>query len=171
MKTQTGPTNNSAPPSEAIDSKIYSAPKRFDVSTLMVVTVAYAFLFMLTSTVAGVNNSASVWASAIIGLFLAYIAIAQIVLFKGDYPRFASVVAGAAAFSLTVFAEGAIGIDNNGIWNSIAMAFLAGVFFGAPVGYFAGATVGGVFLISDMLRRHVLSRKFRREPKDDEDCW
>lgn len=171
MKTQAGPTENSELPSEAVDTKVYSAPKRFDVSTLMVVTVAYAFLFMLISTVAGMNNSASVWASAIIGLFLAYIAIAQIVLFKGDDPRFASVVAGAAAFALTVFAVSAFGIDNNGIWNSIATAFLAGVFFGAPVGYFAGATVGGVFLISDMLRRHVLSRKYRREPKDDEDCW
>lgn len=171
MKTQNGPTQNSELPSEVIDSKIYSAPKRFDIATMMVVTVAYAFLFMLISTVVGMNNSTSVWASAIIGLYLAYIAIAQIVLFKGDEPRFASVVAGAAAFSLTVFAVSAFGNENNGIWNCLAMAFLAGVFFGAPVGYFAGATVGGVFLISDMRRRHVLSRKYRRKPKEDEDCW
>jgi len=91
------PVMNNTSNAESTHPKVYSAPRRFDIFTLMVVTVAYAFLFMLTSMAGTFDRNLPVWISTFIGLFLAYVAVAQLFLFKGESPRLASMVAGITA--------------------------------------------------------------------------
>lgn len=144
---------------ESTHPRVYSAPRRFDIFTLMVVTVAYAFLFMLTSALGTIEKNLPVWISTFIGLFLAYVAVAQLFLFKGQYPRLASILAGitAVAFWLLMFV---VRLSNPIVAPyDLAWGALCSCIMGVPIGYLAGATVGGVFLISDVLRRKVLNRQ------------
>lgn len=137
----------------------------------MVVTVAYAFLFMLASLVGTINKTASVWFSAVIGLFLAYVAVAQVFLFQGKSPRLASMVAGVTAVAIWLLVAVVRFSDAMYAPYQLAWGIFCSCVWGAGMGYLAGATVGGVFLISDVLRRKVLNRRARSEEAEDEESW
>src|SRR3954462_162592 len=79
--------------------KIYSAPRRFDLSTIFVVTLAYSMLF-------GVMNAASFppGVSAVVAGFISLVAIGQAFLFGGRQPRTASVLVGTLIYVLTMLA-------------------------------------------------------------------
>lgn len=162
------PIVNTSSSAESTHPEVYSAPRRFDIFTLMVVTVAYAFFFMLTSFVGTINKTASFWASAVIGIFLAYVAIAQIVLFQGKSPRLASMVAGVSAVAVWLIAFVVRFSDPVGAPYDLVWGMICSCVGGAPVGYLAGATVGGVFLVSDVLRRKVLNRRLHSEEVEEE---
>ena len=164
----TSPIVNGSSSAEPTRPKVYSAPRRFDIFTLMVVTVAYAFLFMLTSMIGTINKTASFWTSSVLGIFLAFVAVAQIVLFQGKAPRLASMLAGVTAVAIWLLVFVVRFSDPLGAPHDLAWGVICSCIWGAPVGYLAGATVGGVFLISDVLRRKVLNRRLKSEEADEE---
>lgn len=128
-------------------NKVYSAPRRFDLATLFVVMIVYACLL---GVFVGLGLPDPI-TFLILG-FITLVAIGQPVLFGGRMPRLASVIVGGVSlpviFAMMAFNDGAnvttIGMIISGV-SCMAM--------GASVGYLAGALVGGVFLIADIVRR------------------
>src|SRR5262249_52045584 len=79
--------------------KIYSVARRFDLSTIFVVTLAYSLLFGAIKAL-----SCPPAASAMIAGFILIVAAAQAVLFQGKNPRMASIITGAVIYSVGVIA-------------------------------------------------------------------
>lgn len=130
---------------------LYSAPRRFDLATIMVVTLAYALLFgglrLLKLDPIAILITA--------GLFTS-IGIGQALFFRGRKPRLSSVAIGIAYIAGNYFfhavnrepallrAEPFVVM----VWMSIGIA-------GAISGYLAGVAVGAVFLLSDLTRKEI----------------
>jgi hypothetical protein len=132
-------------------AKLYSAPRRFDLFTIMIVTTAYAVLLGGVS-VLGMPPIASAYVAA----FITIVGIGQAILFGGRRPRLASVISGISAFfvlSMLSFAtlDGRFHID--GPLETIAFSVLWSLYLGSLLGYIAGVLVGGVFLVTDVVRR------------------
>jgi len=127
--------------------KIYSAPRRFDLFTIMVVTAAYAILL---SGMSALEFYPLV--SCSVAGFITLVGVGQPLLFRGRYPRLASVVMGATLyfFGCLVFAYLH---PRWGVLPMIPFALIASGIFGSFFGYLAGAMVGGVFLVADAMRR------------------
>ncbi len=126
---------------------IYSVPRRFDLSTIFVVTLAYSLLFGLMS-MASFPPAASVS----IGGFITLVAVSQAVLFQGKRPRTASLIVGSLLFGCAVlafwFANG------QRIYPAGVFVIVGGytVAAGTMLGYLSGTIVGGIFLIADKCR-------------------
>lgn len=128
-------------------TKIYSAPRRFDLATIFVVTSAYSLLFALMNA----SGFAPV-ASLIVGAFITFVGGAQALLFGGRYPRAASLAAGAVA--AIPIALVSVMLTRRGFrGEEMFFAIPSSAIFGAGGGYVAGVLVGGVFLIADVVRR------------------
>ncbi len=123
---------------------IYSVPRRFDIATLLVVSLAYSLLFTMLRLL-----DAPTQVFVFIGLLTVVVGIAQAMFPYGNGPRRASMVAGAAycgVLSLVGgFLSGGFGPGSCGILGSLIV--------GAPLGYLIGATEAGVFLVADKVRR------------------
>jgi hypothetical protein len=134
-------------PPAPLGAKIYSAPRRFDLATIFVVTFAYSILFALMS---GFSFPPTV--SVIVGLFITLVGAGQALLFGGRKPRVASVITGAIAcvpLTLTTIMLTRRGFRGDEMFVAIP---LSGI-FGAGFGYIAGVLVGGVFLFADTIRQ------------------
>jgi hypothetical protein len=158
---------------------IYSAPRMFDLASLLVITLTYGMLFaVMTWMMLGIN------VFLFISGLVTVVAIAQALLFNASAPRLASLLVGivfgvTACFqidpvSLRKFDLGyvVLYLVPEVIRDSIPLLALFGIAFGASIGYLAGTCVGGVFLISDkvreFLRRHKLDNVLEMEPvKED----
>ncbi len=82
-------------PSMSVRSRsVYAAPRRYDLATMFVVSVAYAVLFSVMRLL-----QAGPLVFVITGLFFTAIAAAQALLFKGNAPRLASCIAGSLYFA------------------------------------------------------------------------
>ena len=141
-KAPTGDSGSFAP-----SQKIYSAPRRFDLFTIMIVTAAYAVLLSGMSALR-FHPIASFYVAA----FITIVGVAQAVLFGGRKPRLASAIAGAAAYFLGWVAFAII----EPTWTigfMILPALLFSAIAGPPLGYLAGVLVGGVFLVADIFRQ------------------
>jgi putative addiction module component (TIGR02574 family) len=128
-------------------SKIYSAPRRFDLATVFAVMTAYSLLFAVMS---GFNFPATI--SALVGGFVTLVGIGQALLFRGEKPRRASMLVGCVCFTLPWL----VGWLTNSRMMPREMLWLVlanGILSGAILGYFAGVLVGGVFLVADLIRR------------------
>lgn len=128
-------------------AKIYSAPRRFDLATIFVVTFAYSMLFAVMS---GFTFPPTV--SVIVGLFITLVGAGQALLFGGRKPRAASIITGAIAcipLTLTTIMLTRRGFRGDEMLVAIP---LSGI-FGAGLGYIAGVLVGGVFLFADSIRQ------------------
>lgn len=122
--------------------EVYGVPRRFDMVTLLVVSVAFAMLFAFLRLL-----GASPTVSAMVLTFVAVIGIAQAVLFGGRYPRAASVIVGAIAGpTLTAIDSISVGYQPS------TEQWLTPSFFTTPLGYLFGAVIGGVFLVADRLK-------------------
>jgi hypothetical protein len=132
--------------------KIYSAPRRFDLATIFVVTFAYSLLFALMS---GINLPPV--ASLIVGGYITIVGIGQAALFGGQNARVASMITGAVAIvpitwlSMMLTPRGFRGQEPFVLLPAIAI-------LGIGIGYIAGVLVGGVFLVADKLRKLLGSR-------------
>ncbi len=145
-----------SPPETA---KIYSAPRRFDLATIFVVTFAYSLLFAVMS---GLNFPPL--ASLIVGGFITVVGAGQALLFGGRYPRAASVVTGAAANVLITIVT-SISAPRGFAGEFLGLAIPAGALFGAGLGYLAGTLVGGVFLVADAVRQ-IFARRAQASASD-----
>jgi hypothetical protein len=126
--------------------KLYSVPRRFDLSTIFVVTAAYSIVLGGLSAL----HAAPVFIAAV-AVFVALVGIGQALLFRGLKPRRASILVGAALLDGTIlvllFREGRVLLGD---------IFLIVVFYtmiGVICGYVAGVAIGGVFLLADVIRR------------------
>ena len=133
---------------QAPAEKIYSAPRRFDLATIFVVTFAYSLFF---ASLSGMGTPPAL--SVIFGVFISIVGLGQALLYGGNNGRIASIVTGAAAAIPITWAII--------IWesprNMVALLILlapVGAMVGALCGYLAGTLVGGVFLVADKIRMY-----------------
>lgn len=152
-KLQTLLTGNPPMPStgrfgQLLREKTYGTPRVFDLFTLMAITLAFGLLFAFLKFL---DSSAEVFLC--INCFVTLVAIGQMVLFNGNSPRLASLVAGPIAMNLLL-----VGF---GIWSErLALeSVIYSLLLGIPAGYLAGGVVAGVFLLADELRRCFSSRQ------------
>lgn len=120
---------------------LYSVPRRFDLATLLTVTLAYALLFAALR----VLRFEPLVFGLVAGFFTA-VAIGQALLFKGDSPRKASVLVGAVYWTGLQTLVGMAGV-----WSPCLAASF--ILWGGASGYVAGTLVAGVFLVADAVRR------------------
>ena len=132
-----------------MSTRIYSAPRVFDVATLFVVTFAYAILFSVLSF--SINPKSTIlWG----GCIVTFIGLCQAILFKGSKPRLASVIGGGlAAFVLLLCLEQMRRSPPSVL--AVSIIGLCSATVGCGLGYLTGAVVGGVFLIADKLRQRI----------------
>jgi membrane-associated HD superfamily phosphohydrolase len=128
-------------------TKIYSAPRRFDLATVFVVTTAYCLLFA--------SLSATTWpgyVNLIIAAFITLVGVGQAVIYRGLRPRQASIWVGIVLCNLGMivylYLRGRMVTPG-----TILGGFIYAAIGGAILGYLAGTLVGGIFLIIDFVRR------------------
>jgi hypothetical protein len=144
--------------------KIYSAPRRFDLATIFVVTVAYSILL----TGMGLLQFPPL-ASLIVAGFVTLIGISQALLFGGNQPRLASLLAGTVLYSIAMLAYWLAGgprLMPTSAFLALGTSVLIG---GAILGYLSGTLIGGVFLLADYVRRIVRSLTGRHQRTVTED--
>jgi putative addiction module component (TIGR02574 family) len=127
--------------------KIYSAPRRFDLFTVMIVTAAYA---VLLSGMSALRFPPVV--SCYVAAFITLVGMGQAVLFRGSMPRLASVQTGIVAYFLCTISYGFME-PRFDLFEFMPLAIVFAVIFGGILGYLAGVLVGGVFLVADVLRQ------------------
>ena len=125
---------------------VYSAPRRFDLATIFVVTSAYAILF-------GGFSALGAWpiVSVVIGGYITVVGIGQAVLFGSEKPRSASILVGVVLHAIIWIGTW---VAAPRLLPAAFVIFMAGyiVIGGVILGYCAGTLVGGVFLLADVLR-------------------
>lgn len=141
---------------------IFSAPRRFDLATMLAVTTAYALMFG-TMRMLDADNVFML----VTGLYVSFIALSQALLFGGKHPRWASIV------SSVGFAAGSILIailSGQFSAGDIFALMVACVIVFPPLGYLTGALIGGVFLIAHHLRQW-LDKPDRVQPSHSAGPW
>src|SRR4051794_5749831 len=131
-------------------SQLYSAPRRFDLATIFVVTAAYSILFGAISALSYKDMGPPVQVA--IGILVTFVGIAQAYFKDTANPRGVSIVAGAVALSIILIV---IQFTTPRIFGEsiVLVVFFGGLLGGALCGYLAGVLVGGVFLVADLLRQ------------------
>jgi hypothetical protein len=140
--------------SQATPTKIYSVPRRFDLATIFVVTLAYSLLFGMMKAI-----SFPPIASAIVAGFISIVAAAQAFLFRGKQPRTASIIAGALTYSLAIAAVWIASGPRIYATSELLISASFTIAGGAFLGYLAGVIIGGVFLVADKLRNRLSRRQ------------
>jgi putative addiction module component (TIGR02574 family) len=148
---------NRSRPQPAAASKLYSAPRRFDLFTIMLVTAAYAVLLSLMSAVRFPPV-----VSCYVAAFITVVAIGQALLSGLSMPRAASVYTGMVAYFFCTISYAFVDRRFE-LSQAIPMGILFGLLFGGILGYLAGVLVGGVFLVADVLRQ-----RYGRQDDDSE---
>lgn len=127
---------------------LYAAPRRFDLATMFVVMAAYALLFTGLTLLDFQPVSKQV-----IAALITVVGIGQALLLNVFNPRAASILVGAAAYTLFSLI----------IWifffpsSFFALVVINGMIGGSILGYLAGVLVGGVFLVADFCRRQFIA--------------
>jgi putative addiction module component (TIGR02574 family) len=141
-------------------SKVYAAPRRFDLATIFIVTVAYSLLFAGMSVVQFPPG-----VSLAVAGFITLVGTGQALLFGGNRPRTASLLVGTALYSLSMLVYWLV-MGRRAYPPSVFL--VAGTYVligGAMLGYLAGVMVGGVFFLADMLRRAPRLRKRQEDAR------
>jgi hypothetical protein len=140
-------------------TKVYSAPRRFDLATILIVTFAYSLLF-------GAMRALSFppMVSVVFAGFISLVGVGQAFLFGGNKPRTASLVVGAFFYTLAVAATWLINGPRLYATPALLMVATYTIIGGAILGYLAGLMVAGVFLVADKLRNWYS----RRHAKPDQ---
>ncbi len=138
------------------ESKLYFAPRRFDLFTIMIVTAAYAILLSLMSALRFTPVQ-----SCYVAIFVTVVAIAQALLSGLSMPRAVSVYSGMVAFFVGTISYTFIE-PRFDLFEAIPAAIVFSLIFGSVLGYLAGVMVGGVFLVADALRNRY-GQKERRD--------
>ena len=151
-KTET-PTNGNG---------VFSTPRKFDLSTMLVVTTAYATVFALLQAV-GVPAMAVL----IVGTFFTAVALGQAILFNAKHPRWASVLVG-SAYSVIFLIALALTDQFGPTRDAIPRAIVFGTVFGAFWGYVGGVIVGFVFMVAHWVRSVLSSSEPRTNLPNEE---
>jgi hypothetical protein len=142
-------------------SELYSAPRRFDLATIFVVTAAYS---LLLGGLSALDFGPEVKFVAV-GL-LTVVAAGQALFHDQANPRGVSVMIGASAYALFTLA----------MWSMYPRAFprsfffvvvINGLLFGSLLGYISGVLVGGMFLVAERLREKLSPQETQPEASCD----
>ncbi len=123
-------------------------PCRFDIGTMMILATVFAVLFGILIML-NVPTSSFVY----IAIFIAGVAISQMLLFKGKDPRAASIIAGSVIFYL-VMVYVCLTNDSREFPREITFSF-SGILPLLVIGGFLGYLVGGLFAGGFMIRRKM----------------
>ena len=129
-------------------SELYSAPRRFDLATIFVVTAAYSLLFGAMSAL----NYYGPITQVAVGLLITVVAAAQAFYKDVANPRGVSIVAGSITLTVILAILG-ISVPHFFLEPLFLVIVFYGLIGGAISGYLAGVLVGGVFLVADALRK------------------
>lgn len=143
---------------ETEPDELYSVPRRYDLASMFAISVAYALLFSIMRLL-GCPPSLICLA----GIFCAAVGAAQALMFGGKRPREASIIAGGVAGVICSIAFPVI--QGWGVAEAV-LAALCGVIWCPPVGYLAGATIGGIWLTADYLRKAAAKRLEKEQPEE-----
>jgi hypothetical protein len=130
-------------------SELYSAPRRFDLASIFVVTAAYSLLLGALSLL----GSPPVVMIVVAGM-IAIIATTQAMFQHVANPRGVSIITGAVTFAIicAILHFTTRGILTRSLFVNF---FIIGIPCGAFLGYLMGTVVGGVFLVADMVRKKM----------------
>ena len=145
--------------------RVYGAPRVFDLYTILAVTLAFALLVSGMQLLRPLFQDGTTTSIVFVALFVSGIAICQAVLFSGNQPRLASVIAGPL---MLLSLSTALGIASGNTLSEAATTGLCSTPLGIFFGYLGGTIVAGVFLVADGLR-HVSFLKGKPTPSADED--
>jgi len=138
--------------------EVYSVPRRYDLAAMFAISVAYALLFAM---LIALDTPPSVIMFS--GIFFTAVGISQAVLFGGEKPREASVIAGFVTGPFLVIMFSIV----QGMPPAIATASATCAVVCGPIcGYLAGTTIGGIWLVADYLRKWVESRQATSSDRD-----
>lgn len=136
---------------EPVGDRLYSVPRRFDLATLFVVSLAYALLFGLMRAL---HFPTIVF--LVSALYVTFVGLAQAVLFRGKKPREASIIASGVYWVVAMW----IGFANSGPNGfNLLGAFVISLCWatvGSAFGYLFGVVIAGIFLLADVVRRRWL---------------
>jgi hypothetical protein len=146
-------------------SELYSAPRRFDLATIFVVTAAYSILF---GAMSAFNDYFGPITKTAVGLLVTIVAVTQAFYKDTANPRGVSVVTGAIAQTMVmilieIFAPRLF--PEPGLF----VVIFYGMLGGAVSGYLAGVLVGGVFLVADALRKRFVRDREQMHDADSSD--
>jgi putative addiction module component (TIGR02574 family) len=130
--------------------KVYSAPRRFDLATIFIVTVAYSLLFGGMTLL----QFPPVASLAVAG-FITFVGIGQAILFGGKKPRAASIIVGTVIYGLSMLVYWIILGPRMYAASELLVAGTLLIIGGGILGYLAGACVGAVFMLAEFMRRAV----------------
>ncbi|MFV1966058.1 MAG: hypothetical protein ACC628_11580 [Pirellulaceae bacterium] len=128
-----------------VAEKVYAVPRRYDLTTLFVVSLAFAMLF---GGIRAAGGPPEVFAT--VAGYVTVIGLSQAIFFRGKRPRVASVIAGV----LFVFGAGiVVSVLSGEWWGLLACANPCTLTVAALFGYMVGTLIGGVFLVTDYCRK------------------
>lgn len=130
-------------PARSSEKTLYSVPRRFDIATLLVVSLAYSILFSFLKVLG------APWPVFLFfGSLTVVIGVAQALFPYGNEPRWASMIAGCVYLGVWTIATAVVMQDVTAGMCGTVGSFL----FGPPLGYLTGAIEAGVFLLADKVR-------------------
>ncbi len=125
------------------EKTLYSVPRRFDIATLLVVSLAYSLLFSFFKVLG------APWPVFLFfGMLTVVIGVAQALFPYGNEPRWASMIAGFVYLEVWSIATAIVLQD----WTGGLCGMVGAFVFGPPIGYITGAVEAGVFLLADKVR-------------------
>jgi putative addiction module component (TIGR02574 family) len=140
-------------------NQVFAAPRRFDLFTIFVITIAFSILF------AGMRLlPLPPVASAIVGGYFALIGLGQAFLFRGNRPRTASLLVGGLYYVLVSYVLWQLSGPRAYPTSDVVVTAIFLLIFGAVLGFVAGALVGSVFMLADWLRSVTRERLARVTP-------
>ena len=131
---------------KAIQPRIYCAPRRFDILTILCVSSVYAIAFAILT-----GAKVPMPLALMLTLFVTFIGLAQAILWKGERPRLASILIGILFFvAACILMLPATQYVNDPY--EIFFFVMVSPFVGSIVGYVFGAAIGGLFLAIEGIR-------------------
>ncbi len=157
---------------ESEHQKLYSAPRRFDLATMLVVTTAFALLFT-GMTILDFNF----WVFLYFASLIVVVGICQSAFVPRYSPRSVSLIAGIAyhvmvmmgifVFSL-YFASKFSGQRGSVRPGMLIFLMFVSTIFSPALGYLSGVLVAGTFLVADQLRGVLGLMHLHRSTDEDQ---
>jgi hypothetical protein len=140
---------------------LFSAPRRFDMTTILVVTTAYAAVFALLRAV-----RFPAMAVLLVAAFFTLVALGQAILFGGKHPRSASALIGSVFFLIILIAYSLI-FQQAQLPDTLLLSILFCLISGAICGYVGGVLVGFVFMVAHWIHLVLSSDGSRPDLLDE----